>query len=43
VLKRMVNGRETTIKINYREILSGKRNDEVLKDNDTVFVEEALF
>ncbi len=43
VIKRTINGHEQTIKINYREILSGKRNDELLKDNDTVFLEEALF
>lgn len=43
VVKRMVGGREQTIKINYRDILSGKRNDEILRDNDTVFVEEAIF
>jgi polysaccharide export outer membrane protein len=43
VLKRMVNAKELTIKINYRDILSGKRNDEILRDNDTVFLEEAIF
>jgi protein involved in polysaccharide export with SLBB domain len=43
VIKRMVSGREQTIKINYRDIISGKRNDEILRDNDTVFVEEAIF
>lgn len=43
VIKRMVNGKEQTMKINYRDILSGKRNDEVLRDNDTVYLEEAIF
>jgi polysaccharide biosynthesis/export protein len=43
VVKRLVNGKEQTIKINYRDILSGKRTDEILRDNDTVFVEEAIF
>lgn len=43
VIKRIVNGREQTIKMNFREIISGKRNDELLLDNDTVYVEEALF
>lgn len=43
VVKRLVNGKEQTIKINYRDILSGKRNDEILRDNDTVYVEEAIF
>ncbi|HET8775848.1 MAG TPA: polysaccharide biosynthesis/export family protein [Thermoanaerobaculia bacterium] len=43
VVKRMVNGKEQTIKINYRDILSGKRNDEILRDNDTVYLQEAIF
>lgn len=43
VVKRMVNGKEQTIKINYRDILNGKRNDEILRDNDTVFLQEAIF
>ncbi len=43
VIKRLVNGKEQTIKINYKEILGGKRNDEILRDNDTVYIEEALF
>jgi polysaccharide export outer membrane protein len=42
-VKRMTNGREETIKVNYREILSGAKQDTVLRDNDTVFIEEALF
>lgn len=43
VIKRLVNGREQTIKLNYRDILSGRKADEILRDNDTVFIEEALF
>lgn len=43
VVKRIVNGKEQTLKINYRDILSGKRNDEILRDNDTVFLQEAIF
>lgn len=43
VIKRIVNGQETTIKLNYRGILDGKRHDEMLRDNDTVFLKEALF
>lgn len=43
VVKRMVNGKEQTIKINYRDILNGKRNDEILRDNDTVYLQEAIF
>jgi hypothetical protein len=43
VIKRLISGREQTIKINYRDILSGKRNDEILRDTDTVYLEEAIF
>ncbi|MGZ5442997.1 MAG: polysaccharide biosynthesis/export family protein [Thermoanaerobaculia bacterium] len=43
VVKRLVNGREQTIKINYKDILRGKRNDEILRDNDTVWLNEAIF
>lgn len=43
IIKRMVNGREQTVKINYRQILKGDRKDEILRDNDTVYVDEALF
>lgn len=43
IINRVVNGREQTIKINYRDIINGARKDEVLRDNDTVFIKEALF
>ena len=43
VVKRLISGREQTIKINYRDILNGKRPDEILRDNDTVYLKEALF
>jgi polysaccharide biosynthesis/export protein len=43
IVKRVTNGREQTIKINYRDILKGKRKDEILRDQDTVYVDEALF
>jgi polysaccharide export outer membrane protein len=43
VIKRVVNGREQTLKINYRKILDGGRKDEILRDNDTVYIKEALF
>jgi len=42
-INRIVNGRETTIKVNYRSIIDGSRKDEILQDNDTVFVKEAIF
>jgi len=34
---------EDRIVVNYRDILSGRRKDVVLRDNDTVFLAEALF
>ncbi|HUR81038.1 MAG TPA: polysaccharide biosynthesis/export family protein [Thermoanaerobaculia bacterium] len=43
IVKRVTNGREQTLKINYRDILKGKRKDEILHDQDTVYVDEALF
>lgn len=43
VIKRMVNGRETTLKANFQRILQGKVSDIVLHDNDTIYVREALF
>ena len=43
VIKRIVNGREHTVEINYRQIISGKRKDEILRDNDTIYIKEALF
>lgn len=43
VVKRIVNGAEQTLKLNYRDILNGKRKDEILRDNDTVYLEEAIF
>lgn len=43
VIKRMANGREQRIEVNYKKILSGDRKDEILRDNDTVYLKEALF
>ncbi|HYC87590.1 MAG TPA: SLBB domain-containing protein [Thermoanaerobaculia bacterium] len=43
LINRIVNGREQTISVNYRDIINGKRKDEILHDNDTVFIKEALF
>lgn len=43
VIKRMANGREQRIEVNYKKILNGDRRDEILLDNDTVFLKEALF
>jgi polysaccharide export outer membrane protein len=43
VVKRVVDGREQTININFRRIIDGGRNDEVLRDNDTVVLKAAIF
>ncbi|MEA2570944.1 MAG: polysaccharide biosynthesis/export protein VpsN [Acidobacteriota bacterium] len=43
VVKRMVNGRETSIKADWKKIIHGKQSDIQLLDNDTVFVEESVF
>ncbi|HEX7706698.1 MAG TPA: polysaccharide biosynthesis/export family protein [Thermoanaerobaculia bacterium] len=43
IIKRMNNGQQLTIRVNYRDILRGKRADEVLRDNDTVYLAEAIF
>lgn len=43
IIKRVVSGREQTIKVNYRQILRGGKKDEILRDQDTVYVDEALF
>lgn len=43
VITRMVNGRQERTVVNYRSILAGRRPDVVLQDNDTLFIEPALF
>jgi polysaccharide biosynthesis/export protein len=43
VIKRMVNGVETTIERDYRKIIAGRDKDLILQDNDTVVVKEAIF
>lgn len=43
VITRMVNGKQQREVINYRSILAGRRPDVVLQDNDTLFIEPALF
>jgi polysaccharide export outer membrane protein len=42
-IKRLVNGKEQTIKIDYKRIISGREKDLILQDNDTVVVQEAFF
>ena len=43
LVKRMVNGKQTTIKVNYRDIINGRKEDVILQDNDTVVVDAAIF
>jgi polysaccharide export outer membrane protein len=43
IIKRVVNGKETTIRADYKNIVRGRIRDVVLLDNDTVVVDEALF
>ncbi len=43
IVKRMVNGKEQTIRANYKRIIAGRQKDLILQDNDTVVVREAFF
>jgi polysaccharide export outer membrane protein len=43
VITRNVDGKTQRIVVNYRQILAGRRPDVVLHDNDTLFLEAALF
>ena len=43
IIKRVVNGEQVTLTVNYRDIIRGKKKDEILQDNDTVVVDEAIF
>lgn len=43
IVKRMENGKQRQIEVNYRAVIDGKRSDEVLRDNDTVVVKAAIF
>lgn len=42
-IKRIVNGKEVTTKVNFQSILKGKRQDVILHDNDTVYIKAAFF
>lgn len=42
-IKRIVNGKEQHIRVDYNAIINGRRPDEILHDNDTIVVREALF
>ncbi len=43
IVKRLENGKQTSVRVNFRDIIRGKKPDVVLKDNDTVWLNEALF
>lgn len=43
IIKRVVNGKQQTLNVNYRNIIKGKKPDVVLQDNDTVVLEQSLF
>lgn len=43
IVKRIVNGKEQTIRVDYKRIIAGRVKDVVLQDNDTVVVKEAFF
>lgn len=43
VIKRKVNGKETSLIIDYRRILNGKAADVPLQDDDTIYVRESAF
>jgi polysaccharide biosynthesis/export protein len=43
LVKRIVNGKEQTIKVDYKRIIRGRDKDLILQDNDTVVVREAFF
>jgi polysaccharide biosynthesis/export protein len=43
IIKRMVNGKEQTIRVDYKRIIAGRAKDVILQDNDTVVVREAFF
>lgn len=43
IVKRVENGKEVTIKVNYQSILNGGRNNVILRDNDTVWIKQSVF
>jgi polysaccharide export outer membrane protein len=42
-IKRLVNGKDTRISVNFRRIANGDNADVPLQDNDTVVVKESVF
>jgi polysaccharide export outer membrane protein len=43
IIKRLENGKQQSIRVNYKDIIRGKKPDVILKDSDTVWLDEALF
>jgi polysaccharide export outer membrane protein len=43
IVKRRVNGKDTTMRVNYLDIVRGRKADIVLQDNDTIYISESLF
>lgn len=43
IIRRQVNGKDTKIEVNWRKISSGAKPDVMLRDNDTLVVNESLF
>lgn len=43
VIKRRVNGKETSMIVDYKKILNGKAADVALQDDDTIYVRESAF
>lgn len=43
IIKRAGSGKTEQLRVNYRDIIRGKKPDVVLQDNDTVVLEESLF
>jgi polysaccharide export outer membrane protein len=43
MVKRTVNGKQTSERVNYRDIVSGKSDDFTLQDNDTIVLIESIF
>jgi protein involved in polysaccharide export with SLBB domain len=43
IIKRMVNGKEQRIEVNYRDVIRGKVPDPTLLDNDTIWINESFF
>lgn len=42
-IRRVVNGKETTQSVNWRQITTGKKPDIRLQDNDTLYLKESIF